>query len=441
MNLLNIFAVLFTICIAVNAQQESSCTAVNGSKGECKSIYSCQPLLTIINKPDRSTQEIDLLKKSHCGFDGNAPAVCCPGEEEPKPTEKPKCFTPEGKPGECISLYSCPDIVNLLKPPVPNEKIVYVQRSKCNGPDQYSVCCGPVPDFSQVQVGDCENRVTAFPPDPRTECCGIDSSVSNKIFGGEKTTVDQYPWLAVVEYQKDGVVKTLCGGALISGKYVLTAGHCVVGQVLTLGKPTNIRLAEYDTSNEGPDCAPVEAGGMDCTEGIVRIPIEKIIPHPQYNPASAQKRHDIALIRMASLAPYTDFIRPICLPTQDVTLKTGAFNLTAAGWGAVSTRQSSSAVKLHVQLPFVKQSECQPAYTVPGRSVTLWKGQLCAGGQKGKDTCKGDSGGPLMYENGNSYEAAGVVSFGPIPCALENIPGVYTNVYEYDSWIRSNIAP
>lgn len=73
--------------------------------------------------------------------------------------------------------------------------------------------------------------------------------------------------------------------------------------------------------------------------------------------------------------------------------------------------------------------------------MQLWEGQLCAGGVKGKDSCKGDSGGPLMYENDKTFEVVGVVSFGPSPCGRENIPGVYTKVFAYKDWIRSQVTP
>lgn len=437
MNLIFVAILAVSACV-VNGQ--SSCRTPSGANGQCVSVYNCQVLLDLINKKDRTTQDIELLQKSQCGYIGSAPAVCCP----PKPTGN--CYTPEGVAGQCVSLYSCAHLANLLKPPVPSESIAYVQKSRCEGPEQYSVCCGPPPnrDPTVIPPGGCEAQMTAFPPDPRSECCGVDSRVGNKIVGGNATTVDQYPWLVIIEYVKQGVTKLLCGGALISGRYVLTAGHCVAGQVLTIGTPRRVRLGEYDIAHDGKDCAPVEAGGEDCTDGVIKVNIESIHPHPQYNPASALKRNDIALIRLAQTAPFTDFIRPICLPTKDLTLPQNRpinFTLFAAGWGAVSTRQSYSAVKLHVDLPFVSQEQCQPVYSLPGRSITLWNAQLCAGGQPGKDSCKGDSGGPLMYENGRTYEVTGVVSFGPIPCGMDGVPGVYSKVYEYLDWIRSTIVP
>lgn len=73
--------------------------------------------------------------------------------------------------------------------------------------------------------------------------------------------------------------------------------------------------------------------------------------------------------------------------------------------------------------------------------MNLEEGQICAGGQAGKDSCRGDSGGPLMYENGRIDEIIGIISFGPKPCGLENSPGIYTKVFEYKNWILANIRP
>lgn len=68
---------------------------------------------------------------------------------------------------------------------------------------------------------------------------------------------------------------------------------------------TNVRLGEYDISNSGPDCVEVEGGGMDCTSGAMIVPIEEIIPHPNYDPNNRLRRNDIALIRLNQMVPYT----------------------------------------------------------------------------------------------------------------------------------------
>lgn len=68
--------------------------------------------------------------------------------------------------------------------------------------------------------------------------------------------------------------------------------------------------------------------------------------------------------------------------------------------------------------------------------------QMCAGGIKGVDSCKGDSGSSLMFydtrEDSENIIAIGVVSFG-LGCGVENVPGVYTRVSSYIQWIIDNI--
>lgn len=69
--------------------------------------------------------------------------------------------------------------------------------------------------------------------------------------------------------------------------------------------------------------------------------------------------------------------------------------------------------------------------------------KLCAGSFQ-KDSCNGDSGGPLMLEN--RYNGAqrtvqyGVVSYGPRQCG-SNAPGIYTEVTKYVNWILDHIKP
>lgn len=87
--------------------------------------------------------------------------------------------------------------------------------------------------------------------------------------------------------------------------------------------------------------------------------------------------------------------------------------------------------------------DCNSVYNAA--HVNLGEGQICAGGELGKDSCRGDSGGPLMYaftEPGAlNWFVTGIVSFGPSPCGLQGWPGVYTKVSEYVPWIISKLRP
>jgi hypothetical protein len=64
---------------------------------------------------------------------------------------------------------------------------------------------------------------------------------------------------------------------------------------------------------------------------------------------------------------------------------------------------------------------------------------LCAGKIDGsQDACQGDSGGPLFFNDGSSWQQAGIVSWG-YQCGVPNFPGIYTRVSQYFDWIADVI--
>ena len=65
---------------------------------------------------------------------------------------------------------------------------------------------------------------------------------------------------------------------------------------------------------------------------------------------------------------------------------------------------------------------------------------VCAYGGPGRDTCGGDSGGPLAVNVNGRYTLIGTVSTGP-PCSMSTEePGVYVRVTHVLDWINRNIA-
>lgn len=68
---------------------------------------------------------------------------------------------------------------------------------------------------------------------------------------------------------------------------------------------------------------------------------------------------------------------------------------------------------------------------------------MCAGGIAGRDTCAGDSGGPLMRplkgtDMKFNWYCVGVVSYGR-GCGIDKWSGVYTRVSSYMDWIVANM--
>ena len=86
-----------------------------------------------------------------------------------------------------------------------------------------------------------------------------------------------------------------------------------------------------------------------------------------------------------------------------------------------------------VQVPIVSNETCNDSY-----GGVISSNMLCAGyPEGGKDSCLGDSGGPLMVPSAdNSWLLTAVVSFG-VGCAQPDSYGVYTRVEPYLEWIES----
>ncbi|CAG0886005.1 unnamed protein product [Darwinula stevensoni] len=135
---------------------------------------------------------------------------------------------------------------------------------------------------------------------------------------------------------------------------------------------------------------------------------------------------------------YSPHISPVCLPFGPDQYGQRCW---ATGWGkdAWGTGGSYQNILKEVDVPLIPHHECERALrnTRLGYDFQLHPGFLCAGGEQGKDACKGDGGGPLVCEAGNGiYQLTGVVSWG-IGCGTPGVPGVYVKVSQYLPWIQS----
>ncbi|XP_050312707.1 phenoloxidase-activating factor 1-like isoform X2 [Anthonomus grandis grandis] len=370
--------VLVTFCLNIgflSAQNIGGfCKTPSGESGKCISIYQCDPLLVLVRAPSRTQEQLQFLTSSRCGFQGTTPLVCCG-----------------------------------------------------SGINKISTGSGDVPD----DINFTPNSLI-----PNRQNCGI--QFTDKIFNGESTQLDEFPWMGVIEYQtRSGGRKIACGGSLINPRYILTAAHCVILDVLVkVGQPINIRLGEYDTASSGRDC--VDNNGIEvCNQPEINVGIEEIIPHPSYSGQNS-RTHDIALVRLSENVQYSAYVQPICLPTPNESLRDGEITVVA-GWGKTEKGRNSEK-KLKLNVPIVNLNSCSRTYS--SYNIQLRSSQICAGGEDGKDSCTGDSGGPLMrrvYTPESRWVIEGVVSFGWNYCGTSGFPGVYTKVSTYLPWIHKNI--
>lgn len=217
---------------------------------------------------------------------------------------------------------------------------------------------------------------------------------------------------------------------------MVTAAHCVSGkQVSDLGRLINVRLGEYNTETD-VDCVQLD-NARDCADPVQNFGVDDVIVHENYLPSDAsfyQRENDIALLRLSGNVRYSEFVAPICLPSNTFPGTSPQKKFVVAGWGRTLVSKRSS-IKLKVSIPPYDLEACRKLYGT--RSIELKDSQLCAGGNYAQDSCSGDSGGPLMSREKGSWIAEGIVSFG-LGCGLER-PAVYTKVQSFLPWIRSKL--
>ncbi|KOC63285.1 Serine protease easter, partial [Habropoda laboriosa] len=365
--------------------------------GSCIGIRQCPQLLRILETKPLKPDVVDYLRQSQCGFDGNLPRVCCP-------IQSGNMNVPSR--GEQVYL---------------GDNFGSNQNSGQENTDEKTT------DDANLRYDFSNNPLL-----PNN--CGKD--LSQRIFGGERTDLDEFPWTVLLEYKKPNGRGTSCGGVLISRRYVLTAGHCVsYTDIPKTWKLDAVRLGEYNTDTD-PDCIQDDIDSVVCADSTVSVGIEEQMIHESYRPTMTDRRYDIALLRLSRDVSFTNYIKPICLPPSASVGQ----RLFVAGWGRTENR-SSSNVKLKLSLPVFDKEQCKTIYR---EVTTLGYGQICAGGQKGKDSCQGDSGGPLMgvernQDGSGRWTLIGIVSVGPKNCGTVGWPGVYTRVIDFVPWILSKM--
>merc|ERR1712227_289775 len=175
---------------------------------------------------------------------------------------------------------------------------------------------------------------------------------------------------------------------------------------------------------------------LDTTETkipAIKVKVEKIIVSPEWD--SMTTIGDIALIKLAKpvdLKKYT----PACMA------KTGqSFVGKSAwvyGWGQTSFKADMGEFKLRkLEVKVASNKECMAWSDKNTMRWALKDSQVCAGAGVGKDSCKGDSGGPLTSVVNGRHVLIGDVSNGN---ACKGPYSVYGSIAYYRKRIDSTMA-
>lgn len=136
---------------------------------------------------------------------------------------------------------------------------------------------------------------------------------------------------------------------------VLTAAHCVY----------RLKASRFRVKLGGNQRNATEE------ETSITLNVTKVFAHVGFNYATFAD--DVALVKLPVKVPYSNYIRPICMPTPTVLPTTAAKHdkATVAGWGKLRQGGVSAEVLQEVELPLVENTLCQSWYRQQGKSIFI----------------------------------------------------------------------
>ncbi|BFG06532.1 serine protease grass-like [Drosophila madeirensis] len=340
------------------------------------------------------------------------------------------CTTFRDRPGWCRHYSKCPDFNELIakwksNQPLTEEETRLKESSGCSTKQTF-VCCEEHASEAGLEL-----------LQQSEEACGKFKGSQGVWRHRNQDGFEALDGSAQVQChssRQPGRDQFLCGAPLITTRFVVTAAHCVIDVL-----PVAARLGEHNITFE-QDCRIVNSE-VRCQPPHVDVGIEKVIRHEGYSKYT--QNNDIALIKLSREVLFTDHIAPICLPLYAELQKSIQEMpvMRVTGWGRQHANGNDSDVPLEAGITRLPLASCS---ALQNRSIA--GNQICASASL-RDSCKGDSGGPLLYafrykNSIQRFVQIGIVSYGPEDCGHQQLghpaadqTAVYTDLGRFIPWI------
>uniref|UniRef100_A0A182VQQ0 Uncharacterized protein n=1 Tax=Anopheles minimus TaxID=112268 RepID=A0A182VQQ0_9DIPT len=469
---------------ALNLQD--ACETPDGNPGTCVLIRSCLPIRKLLLMKEKITPaDREFVKNSNCGQQGRSVLVCCPlvrklTDRFDAPVELPptsvcgRMLMDRIVGGEATALDAYPwlarlqyqvrlgeydtttdidcindDCADPVRDVLISAYVVHPEYFKQNGADYNDIAllqlsetieftdfirpiCLPVaPEIRAANLTNVRGTVAGW---GQTE----NSSSSTKKLQLRVPLVAVPVIIVIMCVLHSGVAQyqTQCRTPDQKGGVCVTVAQC----------PLIVRLLNQPllTSNivrflEASRCGILDKKVLVCCETPQNTVPSTIVPPVQTQPpASEPVANRLSYDEQLQLLPaecgiqYTDRI----IGGEQARIDEYPWTVLIQH----RRRTLQSRYKLFVGVSGVPEQQCRRQYP----DANIDQTQVCAGGAANKDSCRGDSGGPLMYVGQRNSEGVlylgGLVSFGR-QCGVQGVPGVYTRVNQYIEWIVSNLEP
>ncbi|XP_018541832.1 haptoglobin [Lates calcarifer] len=249
-----------------------------------------------------------------------------------------------------------------------------------------------------------------------------------RMVGG--TPAPHVPWQAMVYIAENVLDGGFASGALISDRWVLTAGRNVF-----------VRKSRKDIQGGAAVIPKVYLGITRLSEvnSSNEVAVEKVVLHPGFQNHSDWD-NDLALIQLKEPVVMSDKVTPIPLPErgQDLGDAMGGLGvITGWGWGRLLTHAESLK---YLILPLANHSDCKAEFKHISLTPDVDENMFCTGTTRFQENvCFGDAGGALAVtdaETGDIY-VAGILSYDK-SCDRYKY-AVHMKISSYLPWIHSVI--
>ncbi|XP_065210327.1 transmembrane protease serine 9-like [Planococcus citri] len=246
-------------------------------------------------------------------------------------------------------------------------------------------------------------------------------NVTTLISKGEENKFGDSPWHVAV-YNREKVL--ICGATIVSSRLVLSAAHCFHDQNDIKREVINYEIVVSKVSRNYYQADNQNQKYFKIRE--IRFSSKGYIGVNNYFAA------DIAILILQQELTISPTVMPACVHWKRTTSPFENTPGKVAGWGMLENGKLSEKL-MTTTLPYISRERCLNIVPNDFQAFITFD-KFCAGTEDGPGVLQGDSGGGLLFLEGNAYYIRGIVS---LKQRTATAIATFTDIADHVDWILS----